>query len=148
MKNLFLAIAIAFSVNLAAQTEKKSKKIAVPAVIRETFKKEFPNKKVKWEMENADFEAKFKINGKDASAVYNNEGHQKALEIEIKKSELPSSALEFLKKNYPRNKINETEKITDDKNVITYESEIEKDEKSFDVLFDDKGNFIKIVEED
>lgn len=148
MKNLFLAIAIAFSVTMVAQSEKKSKKVTVPATVTEMFKKEFPNKKAKWGMEDGDYEAEFKINGSDASAVYNAEGHRKALEIDIKISELPAAALEYLKKNYPTNKITESAKITDDKNVVTYEAEINKDGKSYDVLLDANGKFIKIVEGD
>ena len=148
MKNIFLAIAIAFSVTMIAQSEKKIKKINLPATVNEMFKKEFPDKKAKWGMEDGDYEAEFKINGSDASAVYNSEGHRKALEIDIKKAELPAAALEYLKKNYPTNKITESAKITDDKNVVTYEAEINKDGKSYDVLLDANGKFIKIVEGD
>lgn len=148
MKNLFLAIAIALSVTMVAQSEKKSKKVNVPATVTEMFKKEFPNKKAKWGMEDGDYEAEFKINGSDASAVYNSEGHRKALEIGIKTAELPASGIEYLKMNYPNNKIRESAKITDDKNVVTYEAEIRKDGKSHDVLFDAQGKFIKIVEGD
>lgn len=148
MKNIFLAIAIAFSVTMVAQSEKKSKKINVPTTVTEIFKKEFPDKKAKWGMEDGDYEAEFKINGADASAVYDKKGHRKALEVGIKTSELPANALEYLKKNYPTNKITEAAKITDDKNVVTYEAEIGKDGKSYDVLLDVNGKFIKIVEGD
>ena len=148
MKNIFLAIAIAFSVTMVAQSEKKSKKINAPTIVTEMFKKEFPDKKAKWGMEDGDYEAEFKINGSDASAVYDKKGHRKALEVGIKTSELPSNALEYLKKNYPNNKITEAAKITDDKNVVTYEAEIGKDGKSYDVLLDANGKFIKIVEGD
>jgi hypothetical protein len=148
MKNIFLAIAIAFSVTMVAQSEKKSKKLNIPATVTEMFKKEFPDKKAKWGMEDGDYEAEFKINGSDASAVYDKKGHRKALEVAIKTSELPASALEYLKKNYPTNKITEAAKITDDKNVVTFEAEIGKDGKSYDVLLDANGKFIKIVEGD
>jgi len=146
MKNIFFAIAIAFSVTMVAQSEKKSKKINVPTTVTEMFKKEFPDKKAEWGMEGADYEAEFKINGSEASVVYNSNGYRKALEIAIKSSELPAAVAAYLKKNYPSNKITETAKITDDKNVVTYEVEIKKDGKSYDVLFDINGKFIKIVE--
>ncbi|MEI7509619.1 MAG: hypothetical protein WCJ62_09165, partial [Flavobacterium sp.] len=108
MKNIFLAIAIAFSVTMVAQSEKKSKKINVPTTVTEMFKKEFPDKKAKWGMEDGDYEAEFKINSSKASAVYDSKGHRKALEIAIKASELPASVMEYLKKSYPTNKITET----------------------------------------
>ena len=148
MKKIFLAITIAFSVTMVAQSEKKSDKINVPATVAEMFKKEFPDKKAKWGMEDGDYEAEFKINGSDASAIYDKKGHRKALEVAIKTSELPANALEYLKKNYPANKITEAAKITDDKNVVSYEAEIGKDGKSYDVLLDANGKFIKIVEGD
>ena len=143
-----MAIAIAFSVTMVAQSEKKSEKVTVPSTVTEMFKKEFPDKKAKWGMEKGDYEAEFKINGADASAVYDKKAHRKALEIGIKTSELPANALDYLKKNYPANKITEAAKITDDKNVVTYEAEIKKDGKSYDILLDAKGKFIKIVEGD
>ena len=99
-------------------------------------------------MEDGGYEAEFKIKGSDASVVYDKKGHRKALELAIKTVELPANILEYLKKNYATNKITEAAKITDDKNVVTYEAEIGKDGKSYDVLFDFNGNFIKIVKGD
>lgn len=148
MKKLFLAIAIALSATMLAQTETKSKKTAIPVNVKEAFSKDFPEKKAKWGKEDDGFEAEFKINGTDASAVYDKTGHRKALEIAIKTSELPANTLEYLKKNYSTNKITEAAKITDDKDVVTYEAEIGKNGKSYDVLFDANGKFIKIVEGD
>ena len=148
MKKLFLAIAIVFSATITAQTETKSKKTAIPANVKEAFSKDFPEKKAKWGMEDGNYEAEFKIKGSDASAIYDKKGKRKALEIAIKTSELPTNALEYLKKNYPTNKITEAAKITNDKDVVTYEAEIGKDGKSYDVLLDENGKFIKIVEGD
>ena len=148
MKKLFLAIAIVFSASITAQTETKSKKVAIPTNVKEAFSKDFPEKKAKWGMEDGNYEAEFKIKGSDASAIYDKKGKRKALEIAIKTSELPSNALEYLKKNYPTNKITEAAKITDDKDVVTYEAEIGKDGKSYDVLLDANGKFIKIEEGD
>jgi len=149
-EKVFLAMAIVFCATLLAQTEakEKEKKYAVPSVVSSTFTKEFPDKKAKWGMEDGGYEAEFKINGSDASAVYDKSGHRKALEITIKNAELPTDALQYVKKNYPATKITEAAKITDDKNVITYEAEIGKNGKTYDVLFDASGKFIKIVEGD
>ncbi|MFM9989247.1 PepSY-like domain-containing protein [Flavobacterium sp.] len=148
MKKVFLAMAIAFSLTTFAQTEEKEKKVTVPAIVKTAFTKDFPGKKVKWGMEDGDFEAEFKINGSDASAVYDKKGHKKAVEMTIKTAELPANVLVYVKTNYPKSKITEAAKITDDKNGVTYEAEIGKDGKSYDVLFDANGKFIKIVEGD
>ena len=148
MKKVFLVLSIVFSVTLFAQTEAKEKKVSVPSAVSESFKKDFPDKKAKWGMEDGGYEAEFKINSNDASAVYDKMGHRKALEIAIKTTELPVDALQYVKKNYPTSKITEVAKITDDKNAITYEAEIGKNGKTYDVLFDASGKFIKIVEGD
>lgn len=99
-------------------------------------------------MEDADYAAEFKINESDASTVYDKKGHRKELEIDIKTNELPQATLDYLKKNYSTNKIIETAKITDDKNVVTYEAKIEIKGKSSDLIFDATGKFIKIDETD
>ena len=93
--------------------------------------------------EKDDFEAKFEFDGKDASAVYDKNGKRKAFEIAIYKSEFPTPIEEYLKKKYPKSKVLETAKITDDKNVVTFEAEIKIDGKPTDVIFDAKGTFIK-----
>ena len=144
MKKLFLSFAIVFSLVCSAQ--KQSKKIVVPANVKSAFEKDYPKTKAQWGAENADFEAEFSFNGKDASAVYDKNGHRKAFEIDIEMNQIPANALQYLKENYPKNKIVESAKITDDKNIVTFEAEIKKDKKSFDVLFDANGKFLKIVE--
>ena len=94
------------------------------------------------------FEAEFKLKGSDASAVYDKKGYRKEIEITIKTVELPNEAIQYVKKNYPKSKITEAAKITNDKNLVTYEAEIKKDGKTYEVLFNDNGKFIKIVDED
>jgi hypothetical protein len=147
-KKVFLAFTLVFSMTLFAQTKTKENKISVPSVVSSSFQKEFPNKKANWQIEDGDYEAAFKLNGGDASAVYDKSGHRKELEIGIKLSELPLTVLDYLKKNYPSDKITETAKITDDKNTLTYETEIRKSGKNYDVLFDASGKFIKIADGD
>ncbi len=144
MKKLILTVAILMSVGLFAQKkEKKLEKIEVPAAVLESFKKEFSPEKVKWTKEENDFEAAFEVNDVETSTVYDASGHRKSIEVEIKESELPAGVIEYVKKNYPSEKIKETEKITDYKNVVTYEVEVKKDKKSHDVVFDAKGTFLK-----
>lgn len=142
MKNVILSLTILCSVSLFAQ---KAKKSSIPASVKEAFAKEFPSVKAKWGMENGGYEAEFKLNGVDASAVYDQVGHRTELEVDINIKDLQASILEYVKKNYPTSTVKEAAKITDDKKVITYEAEIKKDGKSYDILFDANGKFIKIV---
>lgn len=115
----------------------------IPAVVKTAFEREFPNKKASWTNEDTGFEAEFSLNGAEASATYDENGHRKELEVEIKKQELPQAVLNYLKQNYPSKKIDEIAKITNDKNIVIYETEIKIDGKSRDLLFDANGKFVK-----
>ncbi|MGK4567786.1 PepSY-like domain-containing protein [Flavobacterium sp. 3HN19-14] len=92
---------------------------------------------------NGDYEGEFQLKGKDASATFDTTGHLKELEVEIKTNELPKAALDYLKQNYPNEKIKEAAQITNDKGVVTYEAEIKKNGKSADIIFDANGKFIR-----
>ncbi len=137
------------SINLMAQEgrEKKNdkdKKVLAPKMVTDAFKKEFPDvPKVSWSKEDEnEFEAEFKLNGKETSATYDYSGHRKELETEIEANELPTGILGFISKNHPDHKITEMAKIVNDKNEVMYEVEVSKGGKSKDVLFDEKGNRI------
>ncbi len=145
MKKLILVILVgSFSTIVIAQTNKNDigKKVQVPDAVKSAFEKEFPGKKASWDAEDGGYEAEFKMNGTDASANYNANGHRTELEIEINTNELPAVAQDYIKKNYAVYKLTEAAKITNDKNVVTFEAEVEKDGKSWDVLFDANGKFI------
>ena len=144
MKKVILPLAVMMTLTLSAQKEhKQHEKVEVPTVVLESFKKEFSPEKVKWKKEENDFEACFEINDIETSTIYDASGHRKSIEVEIKKKELPVGILEYVKKNYPTEKFKEAEKITDDKNVVTFEVEVKKEKESHDVVFDSKGSFLK-----
>ena len=141
MKNVILFAAIAItSIGCAQSKENKE----VPKAVKEAFQKGYPNTKVDWDIEKDGFEAEFKMNGKDASANYDKTGHKLATEIEIKETEMPAKALTYVSTTYPNKKIKETAKITDDKNVVTYEAEVTIDGKICDLIFDASGKFLKL----
>ncbi len=122
------------------------KQITIPDVVKSTFKKEYPNvKKVKWEAEDSEFEASFKIQKMDASVTYDSAGHKKAFEMETNMNELPVVIPNYLATNYPKTKIKETAIITSDMNVITYEVGIQKSGKLLDLFFDSNGKFLKQI---
>ncbi|MEN6618036.1 MAG: PepSY-like domain-containing protein [Rikenellaceae bacterium] len=148
MKNkILVAMLLMFSTYVVAQEpakEKENKKIDVPALVKQAFQKDYPNiKKVDWSMENGDFEAEFVINGAEASVNYNKAGLKKQFEIEIKTDQLPASVLSYVKSNYVGYKLSEAAKITNDKNVVTFEAEVSKGGKSLDLQFDTAGKFLK-----
>ena len=108
------------------------------------FAKLYPNvTKVKWGKEDANFEAEFDMNKTEMSCLFDASGNLLETESEIETSALPKSAADYVAKNYPGQKIKEAAKIVDAKNVTTYEAEV----KEGDLIFDDKGNFLKKVVE-
>ncbi|MGE6355250.1 PepSY domain-containing protein [Flavobacterium sp. NPDC079362] len=157
MKNLFLFIIFLCSSFIIGQNGvSPDKAVTPPEKVLYTFQKEYPGKTPTWTMkyvgdddDEIRYEAKFKTNAtSEALAVYDNLGVLKAFESQIALSKLPAKAQAYLKKNYPAKAIKEIAVVVDDKNKTTYEVEIQKDSKFYDVVFDKNGGFDVIVEKD
>ncbi len=142
MKKLFLSViaicAIAF-VNAQALNSAK-----VPAAVKESFTKQFPEiKNVKWELENGQYEASFKRDNHDESAMFNKSGTFTESEVDIKVSELPSAVTPYIKEHYKGIPVKEASKITKANGEVNYEAAI----KGKDVIFDSNGKFIKEIKD-
>ena len=138
MKKSAILLAAMFAVTFA-NAQKVSDK-DVPTAVKTTLQKNYPNaKEIKWEKENGNYEAEFEVEETDYSLLIDVSGNILETEIEIKVDALPANAKAFISKNYAGQKIKEATKITDNKGVVTYESEI----KGKDLIFDSNGNFIK-----
>ena len=142
MKTTIATIALCFGFIYAnAQHVKEAE---VPANVKNGFAKKYPGSKVKvWEKEGADFEAEFDLNKIESSAVFGADGTFKELEQEIKSTELPKTAVDYCAKNFVGYKLSEAAKITDAMGKVMFEAEMTKGKEHFDVIFDDKGNFVK-----
>lgn len=139
MKQL-ITLAATFLISAAGfAQEKKDNPVKPPAAAEAAFKKAFPAATaVKWTTENNDFEVNFKQAKAEMSAVYTVAGVLKETEAEISKTELPASAIAYIKQHY-KGKIKDVARITDDKGNITYEVEIGEVE----VFFSKDGKFLK-----
>lgn len=116
----------------------------VPAAVKVTFEKSYPNtKEVKWDKEGDKYEASFDVNKVDNSVLFNANGNIIETEVEIELNQLPSGILDYVKTHYKGQNVKEGAKITDTKGVVTYEAEI----KGLDLLFDSNGKFIKEVKD-
>ncbi|MBC7524849.1 MAG: PepSY-like domain-containing protein [Flavobacterium sp.] len=134
MKKLFI-VSILFSALALGQ------KKGIPAVVQNAFSKSFPTvTKVKWEKEDGNFEAGFKENGIEKSVLLSSKGEILETESSIMVTELSKKITDYVAKNYPNKKIKGGAKIIDAKNKVSYEAEI----KDLDLLFDEKGDFIKV----
>lgn len=144
---------------------KVKKEIEVPIEVKTSFEKQYPNVNAIWNKEyrgNDDdqlrYEAKFSGNKGNNLAVYDNLGNLKAFEASIALNELPAITIDYLKKGYLFDKVTETVKVTDmdvhpDTNadldlkyIITYEVGVMKNGTFYDLVFSDKGEFIRMVE--
>jgi len=85
MKTTILVLSL-FTISLIANAQKTP-----PEVVTKTFAEKFENaEKVKWTKEEAtEWEAEFKINGKETSALFDLSGKWLETETGIEKNELP-----------------------------------------------------------
>ena len=142
MKALIVIVALGLGVSCA--NAQKMKETDVPAHVKATAFKEYPNIKVeKWEKEGGNYEAEFNVNKVETSVLIDAGGNLIETEVEINVSALPKGVSEYVSKNLAGQKIKEASKISDTKGTITYEAEINK----VDYIFDVNGSFIKKVVE-
>lgn len=114
----------------------------VPAGIMAAFQKKYPAANgTKWNKEEGNYEASFKLNKEELSVVFDTNGNISETETEIALNSLPAGVLDYVKTHYPGKKVSEGAKITDASGAVTYEVEI----KGMDLLFDKNGKFIKEV---
>jgi hypothetical protein len=140
MKKLMLAAALLaiFAVSAFAGGDD------APAAVKASFTKLYPGvTKVKWGKEDANYEAGFEMNKTEMSCLFDANGNLLETENEIAVTALPKSVSDYVSKNYAGQKIKEASKIVDAKKVTTYEAEV----KEGDLIFDEKGNFLKKVVE-
>lgn len=137
IKNMgILLFVVAISLSACGQEVKKED---APARVVSTMGELYPNvKKAKYEKEDANYEANFKIEKKEYSVLIDELGNVLETEIEIPTSELPAIIMEYMKSNYPDKKIKETAIITKG-DLTEYEVEI----KGGDLIFDGNGILIK-----
>jgi hypothetical protein len=138
MKTLLSVLMVAFIAGCTeAQTVKESQ---VPAEIVSAFHKMYPDvKEYKWFLEDGNYEAEYNIGKMEASVTFDTKGNLLETEKEIDVRNLPVGVSEYVSKNYSGATIKEASEITDAKGVKTYEAEI----KGKDLVFDEKGNFLK-----
>ncbi len=142
MKQIILLVSCLVLTSVVNAQDLKS--ADVPEVIKKSFEKNFPNTKVdSWEKEGADYEAEFHQNKVEGSAIFDANGKFIEVEEEIKTTNLPKNAIEYCTKTYVGYTLEEAAKIKSAEGKITYEAEMKKGKEHFDVMFDDKGNFVK-----
>jgi Putative beta-lactamase-inhibitor-like, PepSY-like len=142
MKKVFLIFAVIATINFSAHAQKMAA-ARVPKAVKAAFAKQFAGATAKWEKENGEYEAGFKMDGKEMSALFTADGKMTESEVSIKPTDLPAKVLAYVKANYKDKKIKGGAKITKADGVVNYEAEV----NGVDVMFDANGKFLKEVKD-
>ena len=139
MKN-FLILLVAFSlISFPACSQKNA-----PDNVKKEFSQKFAGaRSVKWDSEKPnEWEAEFKINGKEMSACFDDAGKWMETETEISEKELPAAVVNTLKTEFAGYKKSLIE-IYEDTKIKGFELGLKKGETSIEVIFDNAGKVIK-----
>ncbi len=141
MKNLSLLIAIVAIVSLQACAQSSKD---VPTAVKTAFTQKFPTAtKVSWGMEDKkEWEAEFKMNGKNYSANYDLDGNWLETEYEITQNEIPASVKATLDGEFQGYKVEEPE-ISESADGKVFEFELKKGGEKMEVAIDGTGKVVK-----
>lgn len=140
MKKTLLLVAVCFAFIVANAQEKGKSLSQPPAPIKAAFEKTFAGaSKITWEKEGSNYEVNFMQNSKEGSAVYNSAGQLLETEWEIKATELPKAATDYILQHYRGARIKEAASITHSNGTTEYEARV----NGKDLIFDAGGKFLK-----
>lgn len=116
----------------------------VPMPVSKAFSQKYATAiAVKWASEEAnEWEAEFKLNGKEMSASYDNAGKWLESETEITVKELPAAVSASLAKEFAGYKINEISTL-ESPELNGFEVGLKKGETVLEAVFDNAGKVIK-----
>jgi hypothetical protein len=134
-----LIITIVTGISGLSACGQKLKESQVPAAAKAAFQKQYPNTKANWDKEDANYEVNFKKDGKEMSAIIEENGTIVETETMIAVTELPASISDYMTKHYKEVKVKEAAKIVKANGEVNYEAEIAHK----DIVFDGNGKFIK-----
>jgi len=136
---LFLSAALVISFTACGQSENK-----VPEKVRDSFIQKFQGADhVKWGKESkSEWEAEFKLNGKNYSANFDQSGTWIETEYELNMTEIPAPVKAALDKAAPGSKIRVAE-VTETNEGIAYEIVTGTGRKKTELIIDGAGNVVK-----
>ena len=145
MKKFVFAFILSYCVtSVFSQGKETSMTPGAPDAVLKGFIKTYGDEKATWkETEEGNYEATFKLIGMPATAWYDSTGHRYNVVVEIKADQLPSIALSYIDRNYPKGKITKALKWTDDKKVNTFQAEIKSGTETKKLMFTSKGELIQ-----
>lgn len=151
IKLLIIALFAAISAIACNQTLIK---IDVPKAVKDAFAAKYPTaQKVEWEMEEeGEYEAEFKLSGKEMSANFKADGTWIETETAIKSKDLPQAVKDAISSEFPDYEIEEAEQLERPDLAMGYEVELENEEtdEEMSVVFTADGKVLekKMSEDD
>ena len=114
----------------------------VPVAVKTALQNKYPSAAgVSWEREKGNYEANWGGASKeDNSVLFTPAGVFVEQVLAIPVTRLPAAVTNYIHSHYPGAKVTEAGKVTDAEGRTRYEAEV----KGKDLLFDEKGNFLKI----
>jgi hypothetical protein len=139
MKNFFILIALFSMIFFSACSQKNP-----PENVKKEFSQKFADaRSVKWGSEEAnEWEAEFKINGKEMSACFDNTGKWLETEEEVSTKELPSAVTNTLKNEFPGFEAGESSTI-ENPEMKGFEIALKNKEKEMTVIIGSDGTVLK-----
>ena len=119
--------------------------MTAPSGVQTAFKAKFAAaQKVKWDMEDEnEWEAEFKMNGKEMSANFSSDGTWLETEAEIKTSALPQAVKSAIAAQFAGYEMEEATTVESPGKPMAYEVELEKGETTIEAVFGADGTLIK-----
>jgi len=129
----------------AEEQNEGTEKIAVPKTVTVAFKAKYSAaQKVEWGKESdTEFEAEFKLNGKEMSANFDANGTWLETEAKLAPKDLPAPVLATLKSQFADSKIKKAESLDKAGEAIVYEVKLEQDEAEMEVILNASGKVLK-----
>lgn len=137
----YVSALLLFSLNAAITHAQRISTKDVPSTVSASLKKKYPEaSQVTWEKEKGNYEANWGgKSGEDHSVQFSPDGAFIEQVNAIPVSSLPPSVHNYVQQHYKGIKITEAGKVTDAHGKTLFEAEVQHK----DLLFDEKGNFIK-----
>jgi hypothetical protein len=126
------------SISAAAQRVKSAD---VPTAVKTALQSKYPSASaVSWEKEKGNYEANWgERSGEDHSVLFTPAGAFVEQVEAMPVAQLPAGVTDYVHSHYPGARITEAGKVTDAEGKTRYEAEV----KGKDLLFDEKGNFLR-----
>lgn len=137
---ILLAVAGGSLIYYTAQAQ-RVKSADVPASVKAALQQKYPSASgVTWEKEKGNYEANWGgVSKEDNSVLFTPAGVFIEQVVAMPVTQLPAPVTAYVHTHYSGSKITEAGKVTDAKGRTRYEAEV----KGKDLLFDEKGDFIK-----